>query len=248
MEDHVAPGRQRPRRALAEAAGQRLHRQVVGHQQAVEADLLADQPHHRAPTGSPAPRGRARRRRRARSSPSAGRPAPGTARNPPRAPPPGRHPRQVEVAVERRRGRARACASSPAARRRRAALGHGAADRGHLGRIVAVGAVADDRVGLGPRRRRAPARSSTSMPTAAQLRGDQPVAQRASPAPAARGRAAGGTRRAPAATRATPARAAARRGRPPGRSGPARRGRPRRAARRSAARAGPGPRRCGRTG
>ena len=115
-------------------------------------------------------------------------------------------------------------------------LGDGAADRRDLRR---------DR-----RRRRGcritacvsgPARSSTGAQfdvdaDGGELGGDQPVAQPHRPRPqvAVGQRAAGVERR--RATRARPARAAGRRGRPPGRSAPARRGRRCRAGRRSAAR------------
>ena len=42
VQHEVAAGGERPPRALAEAAAQRAHRQIVGDQHAVEADLAAD--------------------------------------------------------------------------------------------------------------------------------------------------------------------------------------------------------------
>ena len=42
MQDHVAARRDGALRARAKIAGQRLHREIVGHQQAVETDMAAD--------------------------------------------------------------------------------------------------------------------------------------------------------------------------------------------------------------
>ena len=73
MQGKIAAGGERPPRPLAEAAAERPHREIVGHQHAVEADLAADDlvDHARA-TASPA-RCRIDRayRRCARSSPRA---------------------------------------------------------------------------------------------------------------------------------------------------------------------------------
>ena len=207
VQDHVAAGAERAVRPLGEAAAQRLHRQVVGHQQPAEADLLADQPDHRRRLRRRRRRGRARDRRRARSSPSAGRRAPGTARSPP----PARRGSAATTGSSRWLSSARAALPRHVLHHRQDAageqpLGDGPADGGHLRRIAAVAAVAEHRVGLAAAPRRAPARSSTSMPTRAARRRSAGSAG-ASPAPAARGRAAARIPRAPAPI---PARAGAR--------------------------------------
>ena len=43
VEHEVASGGDRPARPLAQAARQRLHAEIVGHQQPAKADLVADQ-------------------------------------------------------------------------------------------------------------------------------------------------------------------------------------------------------------
>ena len=98
--------------AVAEAAAERLHRQVVGHQQAVEADRAADHlADHLARGGGRARRRRCRRRRRGRSSPSAGRQARGRRRS--RSPPAsarGVAPPAVRGGCRRWPGHGRGCA------------------------------------------------------------------------------------------------------------------------------------------
>ena len=42
MEDEIAAGGKRPRRSLADFAAERLHRQIVGDEDAIEADLATD--------------------------------------------------------------------------------------------------------------------------------------------------------------------------------------------------------------
>ena len=250
VQDHVAAGGQRARwRARSKSPLERLHRQVVAHQQAVEADLAADD----------LARSRVREVVAGRSGSMAAIDhmgghrhrhvgvAPGTARNrappaPPGAPRPPAALRWLSAWARPWPGMCLITGRTPPAISPSAAARPSAPTSSA---VSAVGAVADDVVGAGLRHVQH-RRAVDVDADGGEVVGDQPRAQPGDLAPQQRivGRPAR-HRRGPADSGASAAAPAAARARPPGRSAPARPARRRsRAGPSSAPAPGPASRRC----
>ncbi len=152
MQDHVAAGLERRLGAFGQGAGQRLHRQVVGDDEAAEAEIPAHQPDHLLRGGGGALRidggedhvgGHGQRHV---GEGAEGGEVPGV-----EVGQVGVHHRQVVMAV----GEGAAVTGHVLDHRQDAAgqqtLGGGAAQLRHQGRLAGVGAVADDVVSAGHR-------------------------------------------------------------------------------------------------